>query len=433
MKIALLTMFNGFSSTYSLVNVVAEQLEMLLHENLQVKVLVSEDCDLATRYGIFLDPRIEWVPIANHMGDKQITWYDYTDPTSSLHSTFADEVRLIAKDFIKHLAAVDICIMHDILYQGWHYVHNVAIRLASQQLTGLRFISFTHSLPVQRPRTISPAMQARFTGMPHTLFAYPTYSGLPLLAKQYQIPEADCRVIYNSLSLLAFLSPEVHELHKVINLLDSELLIIYPGRLTPGKRFEKVAALAGGIHKYSGKSIKVVFCDFVSMDIAPDTYKTLIRAEGTKYGLPSSSIFFTTDCGFPNGFPRKGVLDLFTLSNLFICPSFSESFGLTVLEAACRGNFLVLNENVPALEELGTNLHAYFMRWDARSLEYDLTENYFPSEASYYESHAKNIMTLFSQNDILHAKTKVRLCYNPSWIWKHQFKPLLDSALLLDS
>ena len=33
-----------------------------------------------------------------------------------------------------------------------------------------------------------------------------------------------------------------------------------------------------------------------------------------------------------------GVLDIFTLSNLFVCPSFSESFGLIALEAASIGN-----------------------------------------------------------------------------------------------
>ncbi len=71
------------------------------------------------------------------------------------------------------------------------------------------------------------------------------------------------------------------------------------------------------------------------------------------FGLDDSDMVFTSDMGYPQGFPRSAVFELFTLSNLFICPSYSESFGLTVLEAASRGNFLVLNEMVPALEEIG--------------------------------------------------------------------------------
>lgn len=81
----------------------------------------------------------------------------------------------------------------------------------------------------------------------------------------------------------------------------------------------------------------------------------MIRTEGKKYGLPADNLLFTSDIGYPLGFPREGVMELFQLSNLFICPSYSESFGLTVLEAARRGNFLVLNQAVPALQELGEN------------------------------------------------------------------------------
>ena len=43
-------------------------------------------------------------------------------------------------------------------------------------------------------------------------------------------------------------------------------------------------------------------------------------------------MLFSSDIGYPDGFPRESVFELFTLSNLFVCPSYSESFGLTVLE-----------------------------------------------------------------------------------------------------
>lgn len=74
---------------------------------------------------------------------------------------------------------------------------------------------------------------------------------------------------------------------------------------------------------------------------------------------------FTTDIGYKSGFPRQAILELFTLSNLFISASMSEAFQLTVIEAASRENFLVLNRNVPVLEELGKHLRAYFLPWDA--------------------------------------------------------------------
>ena len=47
----------------------------------------------------------------------------------------------------------------------------------------------------------------------------------------------------------------------------------------------------------------------------------MIHTEGKKYGLPADNLLFTSDIGYPLGFPREGVMELFQLSNLFICPS----------------------------------------------------------------------------------------------------------------
>jgi glycosyltransferase involved in cell wall biosynthesis len=249
---------------------------------------------------------------------------------------------------------------------------------------------------------------------------------------------------------------------------------VYPGRLTTGKKFEKVAALAGAIKKKTELSVKVVFCDFPCMDIEPQRYKYAIRKIGEFYGLDvdeedaaksttdsidvsdntqsnsvidiadikdssdsvdsidippntaSPDILFTSDIGYPNGFPRSGVFELLTLSSLFICPSYSESFGLTVLEAASRGNFLVLNEMVPALEELGKKLKAYFMRWDARNFGYDTKETYMPSEQAYLEEHATIIVNRMRDNPVLIAKTLTRQKFGPQWVWHHQLQPLIE-------
>ncbi|HZW83396.1 MAG TPA: glycosyltransferase [Candidatus Deferrimicrobium sp.] len=208
------------------------------------------------------------------------------------------------------------------------------------------------------------------------------------------------------------MSEEVKVISKKIDLLSPDILMIYPARLTTGKKFEKVTTFAAAIKNKTGRSVKVVFCDFPSADINPDLYKVLIRKLGRALSLRDDDILFTSDSGYKNGFPRRGVLDLFTLSNLFVCPSFSESFGLIALEAASRGNFLVLNEKVPALEELGNQLHTYFMRWDARNFGYDTKETYYPSEQEYLEEHAVKVVNLMQENPVVYAKTIVRQNYS---------------------
>ena len=429
MKVAILTMFSGLATTYSLVNVVADQIKMLLEAQVELKLLVSETCPDTERWGIFLDPRLEWVKITNTCHGAPIVWHDYSAPTGTVHETFYEEATQIAKDYVRALQDVDVCIMHDILYQGWHLVHNAAIRQAQKSLPGVRFLAFTHSLPVSRPQKLEEPFSFRFTAMPNTRFVYPSYSGIEALARQYDVPQGSCAVVYNSLPLLEMLSQDVQKVAGSIDLLNADILAVYPGRLTTGKRFEKVAALAGAIQRKTEQRTRVIFCDFPSADIPGRIYKDTIRMEGQKFGLEAGDMVFTSDLGYEQGFPRQGVLELFTLSNLFLCPSYSESFGLTVLEAASRGNFLVLNEAVPALKELGDSLGAYFMRWDARNFGYDTHERYVPSEQAYYEEHGERIVNFMREDRSLRAKTRVRTQYHGAWICRNQLMPLLTSTI----
>lgn len=425
MKVAILTMFNGITNTYSLVNVAAEQLRMLLDAGISVKFLVSEQCPDSDRKGIFSDNRIEWVKVVNSIDGKQIHWRDYSQPTGKLHDTFYMEVDVIAEDLVDKLSDVDVCIMHDIHFQGWHLVHNVAIRKAQKELPNVRFIAFTHSAPANRPPKVEEPFSARYSPMPNTIYVYPTQSGITALAKQYKVPEGRCRVVSNSLDLTEFLSDEVRSVRQKFDFFPSDMFVVYPGRLTPAKKFDKVAALCGAVKKVSELDVKVLFCDFPSADIESEKYKTITSFNGCRHGLEFEDIAFTSDLGFEHGFPRKGVLELLSLSNLFVCPSFSESFGLTVLEAASRGNFLAVNEAVPALEELGKKLNAYFLRWDARNFGFDTKEKYNPSEKAYYEEHATKIVNLMRENPVLHAKTIARQRFSPEWVWKNQLEPLL--------
>lgn len=425
MKIAVLTMFNGLSKTYSLVNVVEEHLRMLLKAGMEVKLLVSEDCPDSDRTGIFRDERLQWVPVANRLNGAQIHWRDYAHPTGRVHHTFYEEAEVIAASLYEALADCDVCFMHDILYQGWHLVHNVAVRQVQVRLPRLRFLSMVHSLPAQRPVRTNWPLSARYIPMANTEYVYPTESGLPALAGQYGVPLAACHAVNNSWSPLAEATEDVRRLAAMTDLMSPDLLVVYPGRLTPGKQFEKTAALAAAAAAVSGRTVKVVFCDFPSQDILPQVYKRKIKEAAAVLGLKEEDAVFTSDLGWPDGFPHRGVMELFGLSNLFICPSYSESFGLIVLEAASQGNFIVLNEAVPALQELGGQLGAYFMRWNAAGFGVTTRESYHPSEREYLLDHAAAIVQLMDNDRSLRAKTIVRQRYSPDWIWTHQLKPLL--------
>jgi len=418
-------MFNGLSSAYSLVNVVAEQIEMLLQNGEEVSIIVTENCPDSDRTGIFADERINWIKLPHNLDGEPIKLQDYSDQELPLHDTFNQEADFLADQFAKAIEGNDVCIVHDILYLGIYYLYNVALRRAQKKLPQVRFLAFSHSFPLKRPLVVPPERSGRFTPMDNTLYVYPSRSGLAPLAKQYNVPEGLCRVVYNTTPLISGCCEAVRKLDRDFNLLDTELLIVYPGRLSVGKRFEKVAALAGTLKQTGEKTTKVIFCDAPAVEGEANEYKKAIRLLGRFYGLDDQDICFTSEHGHPYGFPRQGVLELFSLSNLFICPSFSETFSLTTLEAAQKGNFLILNESVAALRELGETLGAYFMRWDALGDGFRHRQQYSNGERAYYQKHVPIILRRMREAGVCRAKTMVRTRFNNQWVWKNQLEPLL--------
>lgn len=428
MNIGLLTMFRTLRPSYSLVHVVENQIKVLLDRGNNVKLFVSESCKEEERYGSYLDARLEWIKITNTVEGEAIIWHNYAEPEQELHNGFEKEVEVIAKDLEVKLKGIQVCIVHDILYQGMHYLHNCAVRKAQKYLPEIGFIAFTHSFPVIRPKVLNEYSLGRFIPMPNTLYVFPTQAGISALAKQYNVPEGKCRVVYHTAPLIGDMSELVVNISQTHQLLAADILIVYPARLTIGKKLDKVAALAGTLKTLSNKSIKIIFCDSTSRDTDAPKYKTFVRFTGEEYGLDKEDIVFTSDEGYEEGIPRESVLELFALSNLYICPSASEAFGLTVVEAARQGNLLVLNENVPALKEIGKQLGAYFMQWDARVEDIIEQAHYLVPEPTYYGKHAKELLRLLENNPVLKAKTKIRQQFNNEWIWKNQLEPLLEEA-----
>lgn len=418
MKVAIVAMINSFRESYSIVSILKEHLKMLLANGIDVKVLIPETCNRDDQKGILLNPNIEWVEICNKINGENFKWYNYSELNSIVHKSFYKEVNLVAKDFEKHLNDVDICILHDILRQSWYLIHNVAIRKTQKNLLNLKFIAFTHSEPLEPPTkgSLRWPISAMYEPMDNTIFAYPTSAGIEKLAREYKVDIDKCRVVNNSFDYFNYMTEEVRLVHRKLDILSPDILIVYPTRLNVNKKLEKIAMIAGALKRQFSKSVKVIFCDVEEYSVNTAVYKSFVYNTGVEYGLNISDILFTSDIGFTRGVSHETVINLLTLSNLFIMPSISESFGLVVLEAASTGNLLVLNENTPALKETGMNLGAILIDFD-------------DSNVALY---AKGINDKLEANEIIKAKTVVRQRYSNEWIWENQLKPILFLQKTID-
>ncbi len=425
MKIGILTMFSGLSEYYSLVNIVSEQIYMMLQESndIEIVLIVTEDCK-DEKKGIFADDRIIWKKISTNINGRKIELGNFIEEKIDEDQYFNEDIVYLSNQFEEVLRDIDVCIMHDILYLYQNYKYNMALRKARKKVSKTKFLSFCHSYPLQREKEITLENFGVFTHMENTIHIAPSQSCIPALAKQYNVPESFCRVVHNTIPIISNCTKEVQDLHRKVNLMDTEILVTYPARFVMAKRFEKVAALCGSLKKYGNKSIKIIFCDSSKQSDYKE-YIKYVKDIGKIYGLNNQDIVFASEQGYIQGLDRKSVLDLFELSNLYICPSFSESFSLTTLEAAQKGNFLILNKSVEALNELGNNLGAYFMKWDGLQDGYRHKQIYPEGEEKYYEKNIYNIIKLMKDTQVTNAKTKIRTRYNSDWVWKNQLKPLI--------
>ncbi|MEG0491249.1 MAG: glycosyltransferase [Hydrogenoanaerobacterium sp.] len=411
MNIAILTMFNGLNESYSVVSAVKNQIQMLLQNGHRVTMLVSEHCPDEERTGIFADDRIAWVKITNSLNGKRAQWTDYTRYQGNVSPDFWTLAEAVAKDLEAALCEVDLCILHDILYQGLHLVHNAAVRAVQKSLPKLRFLAFAHSVPREHQEQEIP-YRFMYCDMPNTTFVCPSQAMISLLANQYDICPRAVAVVPTAIDLIDGMSEEVKQIFSVRDFYKPEFIMVYPARAASSKGHNLLAHFAGELKRISGESVLIIFAD----SYGDKNSRSLMRFELQRSGIAEEEFLFTSELGFEQGIPHKAVLELFSLSNLFVFPSLAETQGLVALEAASRGNFLVMHSGTPALYELGQMLQAALYYFGGNAL---------PAQPQNGESSIQIIIRQMRENPVIQAKNTVRRSFSPKEIYSGYLSPLL--------
>jgi glycosyltransferase involved in cell wall biosynthesis len=177
-------------------------------------------------------------------------------------------------------------------------------------------------------------------------------------------------------------------------------------------------------------SSHVVFCDFQSTGddkvVLRDETNELARELNVEDRITFISEF---DGEAILEVDHKTVLDLFTLSNIFVCPSRSETYSLTTQEAMLKGNLCIMNYDFPAFRQIyGKN--ALYRQFDgaevALSGEDGKTDTTHSDIDAYYRDMAVNLRYWLANDKVLSAKTWVRTQRNPDFIFGHYIQPLLS-------
>ncbi|MCH8960822.1 MAG: hypothetical protein IH820_05720, partial [Bacteroidetes bacterium] len=335
------------------------------------------------------------------------------------------------------LAQTDVALTHDVVYLPTYLIYNVACRELAEELPQVRWLHWIHSAP-QAHRAFPPAdpRRARFTPFPNGLIVYPNAYDAPRVARQYAMPERDVRVVPHGLdyeTVFAF-HPLTRALIQRFDLYAPDIFAIYPIRMDRGKQPEKLVRLFAAL-KQAGQSVRLMIVNFHSTGPHFIDYREEILNEAADLGLHDEEVIFTNRLNALPGidkqdlqayrveFPRKVILDLFHLTNVYVHPSASETYSLVCQEAAACGNLLFLNDDFPPMREL-YGPAAHYVKFSSSLF----TTTYAPSETAYYLDVARQMIYHLQSEHAIQQKTRLRQTRNLRSVFRKHLEPLLYTA-----
>jgi len=420
-NIAVLTTFMDFPSSYGLVPVVINQLRMLVKHKYNPTFICQNHFNMKDRNKVPEGAKFENIIPFYHLFDYQ--------PGTKKHPDFDKQVKSIEEALESMLTKFDVVITHDILFQTWFLVHNKAIRNIAKKHPNIRWLHWLHSGPAPRPDNIPYPHTLRFTGMNNSLFISPNNSMKPGFAYMYNVPIQQIRTVYHVFDVTKFfdMHPLSQHLIKKYKLLDSEILCTWATRIDhpQAKGLHKAIQLIAQMNKI--KPAKMLFLN--SWSDSPRAKATIanMRKTAEQWSLPQENLIFSSeeDVQWEKGVPQKVVRDMLLIANIFILPSQSETFSVSMVEAAACKNLCILNEDLNVLKEIGGN-DAVYSGWGSEHSGTKIERHYKPNEHAFFMDEAKRLIEELKKNKVLTYQRKILRITNPDWVWKNQLEPLIE-------
>jgi glycosyltransferase involved in cell wall biosynthesis len=232
------------------------------------------------------------------------------------------------------------------------------------------------------------------------------------LAALFDCPPEQMRVIYNGVNpeTLLGLSPEGGSLVSRLRLLESDLVLLMPVRVTRAKNIEYALHVVAALKARGGRPKLIVTGPPDPHDADSLAYFQGLLALRGQLGLEEEARFvFETgpDPDQPYTIDEGVVGDLYRASDVMFMPSHREGFGMPVLEAGLV-SLPVVCTGIPAAEEIGgQDVTVFGATQDPAGL-------------------AKQLLT-WARGDALHRlRRRVRQSYTWDAVFQRDIKALLD-------
>jgi glycosyltransferase involved in cell wall biosynthesis len=329
---------------------------------------------------------------------------NFTEIKDKIH----DQLAPILQDF-------DHIIVHNILTKHYNLPLTAAIHTMLKNETIAHCIAWCHDFTWTSPHSshkVKPGFPWDLLRIRHPKITYVTVSVQRQmeLAQLFQCEREQIKVIYNGVNpeqLLAF-SDEGFNLIQRLDLLNSDLNILMPVRVTQAKNIEFAIRVVGQL-KEKFNLIRLIITG------PPDPHDALIRNYYEELRELVNKLNLHEEVRFvyaegPNDAPFKinyeMIGELYRVSDLLFMPSHREGFGMPVLEAGLVG-LSVFTTKIPASVEIGGTDVVLF----------DTTQG--------SNIIADKIFSWSQQNRTYHFKKTIRKEYTWNALFQNQLLPLI--------
>lgn len=420
-KIYILTNFSQYLRSYSPIIVVGEQLKMFKRNGYEPVLIASQG----------------WEPpedsIFNQVQTHRIEpAHVYNDP-KEFNETDLEEIERLYAELNEIIEDGATIITHDLIFLPDYVKHNVACRRIADNRPTIGWIHWIHSatspnsLINERSMYGEKYLELLSAPFPNSIVAFPNAYSIPRVAKNFNYEEDQVFEVPHPTDPTEGMAQLVCRLFDEKELGEVDVLMVYPLRLDRGKNAEMNVKFIGGCHR-KGISAHLVFCDFQSTGDDKVVYREDLKRLAAELGVEDNVTFMSEfDESAQMEIPHNLVLDLFTLSNVFIMPSKSETYSLVTQEAMMRGNFCVLNHDfAPFRQIFGENViyRPFSANIGFDGYDGEITTTY-SDEQAFFDDLATNVRYWLEHDKTIKAKTWVRTKRNLDHVFRNYLEPLL--------
>lgn len=423
-KIYILTNFSGYLKSYSPIIVVGQQLQMFKRHGYEPVLLTSEGWN-PPENSIFASVethRLSHVVIDGNEVDE----------------AFEADVDKLYYELLDIVEDGSVVITHDLIFLPDYVKLNVACRKVAEMLPKVTWLHWIHSAtsPEQliKERSMFAGKYAEHLAekFPNSIICYPNAYDIPRVAVNYSVEENEVVEVPHATDPVEGMSYLTKRLYDGLNLGEPEVLMVYPARLDRGKYCEAQVQFMAGCKAHNISS-HVIFCDFQSTGGDKVTYREELKELALRLGVDDRVTFLSEfDESASMEVSHDVILELFSLSNVFILASKSETYSLIAQEAMLKGNLCLLNHDFSPFRQIyGKN--ALYKQFNGANIAFsgyngEIKTQHGENDSEierYYSDLASNVKYYLENEHVLRAKTWVRTERNPDKVFRDFIQPLL--------